>query len=43
MPQKPMSASPDKTADITASAPDAKVISTSKPSFLKYPKASARY
>ena len=35
VPQKPMSASFDNTADITASAPAVKFISTSSPSSLK--------
>ena len=43
VPQKPMSASFDRTAAITASAPFDRVISTFSPSSLKYPKESAMY
>ena len=35
LPQKPICTSPLKTADVTLSAPDVRIISTSKPSSLK--------
>ena len=43
VPQKPISASPAKTADITLSAPAVRLISTSNPSSSKYPKDKAKY
>ena len=43
LPQNPIWMSPDKTADVTLSAPDVSRISTSKPSSLKYPLEWATY
>ena len=43
LPENPISTSPDKTAAVTLSAPDVKVISTSKPNSTKYPLWTATY